>query len=292
MAYHTSFSQDETWKCDPKKHILILHGTALNKDIYHWTKTSLRMAGYDDVASILSPQLESQSIVDRLHAEAGVCVTTLDLRGHGNSTVTRGPWTIGLLAADVAEALRQIHGNSVQVHAHGHSIGFGIVLKLAMDHPELVWTVSGGGFLADMTVNNLWAAYIFSRDLVVTLLGMQRVSQAAEYVLHCAPPGMTQQLFRYVSRHGYLRASQSWLYFNEQHRLATFPVPVLWQNPIRDELAGVTLAKVQQEFDQLPISKGNRLIIYNESGTEDHCHSLLDPDRMFGDVLDFVRANS
>lgn len=241
---------------------------------------------------MLSSQLQVQSIVARLHAaEPGVCVTAMDLRGHGNSSATAGPWSVRLLAADVAEALQLIHGQEVKVHAYGHSVGFGIVLSMAFHNPQLLWSVSGGGFLPDMSSNNGWLAYIFSRESVVTALGMELVGSAGGGSISVSTPiAFITELFRFVKLRSYLYTAQSWLNYNEIDQLSTVKVPVLWQHPIRDDLGGFTIEKVERQFNQLPTLNGNKLIFYNASGDEDHCYLYLDPDKYFSDVIDFVKS--
>lgn len=44
MAYHTSYAPEKP-ECDAKKHILLIHGTGLNKDTFLWTQESLNALG-------------------------------------------------------------------------------------------------------------------------------------------------------------------------------------------------------------------------------------------------------
>ena len=291
MAYHTSYAPDNP-ECSPKKHVLLIHGTGFNKDTFFWTKDTLQKTGHEGVASVLSPQLLVQSIVDRLHAsEPGICVTAIDLRGHGNSSVTAGPWSVRLLAADVAEALQLIHGQEVKVHAYGHSVGFGIVLDIAFHYPQLLWSASGGGFLPDMSANNGWLAWIFSRAPVVNALGMElNGAVGGGSISLSTPAAFITELFRFVQLRGHLYTAQSWLHYNQIDQVSTMKVPVLWLHPIRDDLCDFTMEKVQRQFNQLPTANGNKLIVYNVSGDEDHCYNYLDPDKYFGDVIDFVKS--
>ena len=76
-------------------------------------------------------------------------LTTIDLRGHGRSDTPDGPYTIPLYAADVAVALKAIHGDDVRVHAAGISLGWGTCFSLAFNYPQLILTISGSGFLTN-----------------------------------------------------------------------------------------------------------------------------------------------
>lgn len=122
IAYRTSFSAataesdnaGSSVGCDAMKHVLLLHGIGGLGDQYVWSGDILREAGHAELASSLSPQLQvrrpiqqqlpdtytslappltfnlrvrclqHRSVAERLHDEPGVCVTTIDLRGHGD----------------------------------------------------------------------------------------------------------------------------------------------------------------------------------------------------------------
>lgn len=78
------------------------------------------------------------SQVEALRAQYRVVAP--DLRGHGESTVTPGPYHMGMLAGDVALLCAGL-GLS-RVHVVGHSLGGMVALQLALDHPQLVRSLS------------------------------------------------------------------------------------------------------------------------------------------------------
>ncbi len=75
---------------------------------------------------------------DGVVAALGGRFTTIryDLRGHGESTRARGPYSIGLLAADALALLD--HLDVARCHVAGHSLGGMIAQQVAIDAPERV----------------------------------------------------------------------------------------------------------------------------------------------------------
>ncbi|MFZ2487645.1 MAG: alpha/beta hydrolase [Anaerolineae bacterium] len=63
-------------------------------------------------------------------------VIVADLRGHGQSPKPRGPYTLPVLAADVAALLRRL--TAAPTHVAGLSLGGAVAQQLALDAPELV----------------------------------------------------------------------------------------------------------------------------------------------------------
>jgi len=282
IAFQTSYDEH---RCDAAKHIVLVHGTAVHQDVYYQTVERMKSAGYPAAdIDVLPEALREKSISDRLH-DAGMCVTTVDLRGHGRSEVTPGPYTVSLLAADVAAALKLIHGDNVKVHISGLSLGMGVVMSLAFNYPEMVRTVSGNGFLADRTTVD-FAPYIFSRSLVVDLLGMELLGKAAEQAIICAPKGFLPSLFSHAPIEGYKLASASWLNYNESDKLKDLQPAMLWLLPIRDDLCGVTIDLVKKEIKQVPLGK---LVVFNTTKNEDHCHQIFNPDEFYEPVINWIK---
>ena len=61
-------------------------------------------------------------------------VIAVDLRGHGHSSKTPGPYSIELFAEDIHKFLKSL--NIDQAHFIGHSMGGVILQELAVKHPE------------------------------------------------------------------------------------------------------------------------------------------------------------
>jgi len=67
-------------------------------------------------------------------------VITFDLRGHGQSDKPSGPYTIPLLAADLASLFQALHVTSA--HLVGISLGGAIAFQFALDYPAMVKTLT------------------------------------------------------------------------------------------------------------------------------------------------------
>ncbi len=63
-------------------------------------------------------------------------VITLDFRGHGKSFKPATGYSIGIMASDVRELLRQL--NVEQAHVGGASMGGMVALQFALTYPEMV----------------------------------------------------------------------------------------------------------------------------------------------------------
>jgi 3-oxoadipate enol-lactonase len=75
-------------------------------------------------------------------------VIAYDIRGSGRSEVTPGPYTIELLAEDLAALVDAIGLDRFAVV--GHSMGGGIALQYAATHPDRVRAVVGAGAVAEL----------------------------------------------------------------------------------------------------------------------------------------------
>lgn len=67
-------------------------------------------------------------------------VITYDLRGHGQSEKPEGPYTVPLFATDASALLAALDVRLA--HVVGVSLGGGVAFQLALDHPELVKTLT------------------------------------------------------------------------------------------------------------------------------------------------------
>jgi pimeloyl-ACP methyl ester carboxylesterase len=63
-------------------------------------------------------------------------VVVIDLRGHGRSTPTAGPYGAKIMADDAAKVLRHLSVESAVVV--GHSLGTLVASALAVEHPDMV----------------------------------------------------------------------------------------------------------------------------------------------------------
>jgi pimeloyl-ACP methyl ester carboxylesterase len=111
---------------------------------------------------------------------------TFDLRGHGQSDKPEGPYTIPMFAADTAALLKELGVESA--HVVGVSLGGAVALQLALDHPEMVKTLT--------VVNSAPAMYgsaeqikqeVDRRVAIVQQVGMRAMGEALAPNLFPAP---------------------------------------------------------------------------------------------------------
>ncbi|MGQ7844541.1 alpha/beta fold hydrolase [Granulosicoccus sp. 3-233] len=100
----------------------------------------------------------------------------IDLRGHGDSDKPTQPYSIRDMANDVASLINSL--KLTGVHAVGLSMGAQIALQLALDHPDLVATITAVNSPADMKPRRLRDRFtVMQRKLLVRLLGMRRLGR-------------------------------------------------------------------------------------------------------------------
>jgi len=67
-------------------------------------------------------------------------VLAVDLRGHGYSCKTPGPYSLDLFATDLLMLLESL--DIGKAHFLGHSLGGAVLLKLALHHPEKMYSLT------------------------------------------------------------------------------------------------------------------------------------------------------
>lgn len=67
-------------------------------------------------------------------------IIALDLRGHGLSTKTPGPYSMELFSNDIYQFLESLDIN--QAHFIGHSMGGSILLEMALTHPDKIQSLT------------------------------------------------------------------------------------------------------------------------------------------------------
>ncbi|WP_154402815.1 alpha/beta fold hydrolase [Nocardioides speluncae] len=111
----------------------------------HYLEVPGGRIAYDDTTGagpllVLSPGMgdlrSSYRLVAPELAEAGYRVVTVDLRGHGESSVPFDEYTNSATGADLAALIRHLDAGPAVVV--GHSFSGGSAVWLASEHPELV----------------------------------------------------------------------------------------------------------------------------------------------------------
>lgn len=103
-------------------------------------------------------------------------VITVDVRGHGSSDKPPGPYSIKLFSDDTAELIASL--NLSPVHVVGISMGGMIAFQLAVDHPNLLKSItivnSGPEMMARSLKEKLM---IFQRSVIFRLLSMKKIGE-------------------------------------------------------------------------------------------------------------------
>jgi pimeloyl-ACP methyl ester carboxylesterase len=158
-------------------------------------------------------------------------VITYDMRGHGQSDKPAGPYTIPMLASDLAGLLRALQIPSA--HVVGISLGGAIAFQFALDCPEMAKTLtivnsgpSLGGTLEQARQE------IERRVGVVQQLGMRAMGEALSSNLYPKPEqAALRETFieRWAQNdpQAYIEATRSMLGWNVEDQLGEIQCPTL-----------------------------------------------------------------
>ncbi len=198
-------------------------------------------------------------------------VIRIDLRGHGRSERTRGPYHIAQFARDVAVTLRRL--DATPAHVVGLSMGGMVALQLAADAPRLVRRLVVVNSIADAKLNtwrDVW--FYVSRRTAVQLLGMRRVGQIIGGRLF-PNPDQTDLRREFVKRwsqndrQAYLWAIDAILGWGVTERLPSISAPTLLvaaehdytpvatKNRIAARMPNARVAMVENARHALPVEK-------------------------------------
>ena len=144
-------------------------------------------------------------------------VVTLDMRGHGLSAKTPGPYSISLFSSDIANLMQTL--NLPAAHVIGMSLGGMVAFQLALDYPERVNSLIIINSVPDLVARN-WKDRIsfLQRLLIVNFLGMEKMGEVlAERFLPGADQAALRELFikRWAENHkpsylASLKAAYGW----------------------------------------------------------------------------------
>lgn len=156
---------------------------------------------------------------------------TPDLRGHGKSDKPKGHYTVPLFSADIMQFIKTVINQPV--HLVGHSLGGMIAFQLAVDHPEL---------LISLTIINSGPSVIFPslvsrvrflmRLLSVRLFGMHQISHALAKILF-PHPAQNQLRMQFIHRwmendpHAYLNSLHAFHDWDVTAKLTSIQCPTL-----------------------------------------------------------------
>lgn len=103
-------------------------------------------------------------------------VITLDLRGHGKTSKTTGPYSMALFAEDSAHLLESLDCGPVNIM--GISLGGMVAFQMALDHPRLIKKLVIVNSVPELVPRGLKDLLgYWQRLLIVRVLGMRRMGQ-------------------------------------------------------------------------------------------------------------------
>ena len=103
-------------------------------------------------------------------------VIAIDLRGHGRSDKPPGPYSMSMFAEDVANLLRKLETESVNVI--GISLGGMVAFQLVLDHPGLVRKMVIVNSVPELVPQGIKDVIgYWQRLVIVGLFGMEKMGQ-------------------------------------------------------------------------------------------------------------------
>jgi len=158
-------------------------------------------------------------------------VITFDLRGHGQSDKPAGPYTIPMMADDLAGLLQALNIPSADIV--GISLGGAVAFQFALDHPALVRTltiVNSGPSLGGTPEQA--KAEIERRVGIVQGLGMRAMGEALSPTLFPKPEhaAIRQSFVAHWAKNdpqAYIEATRSMLGWDVTDRLNAITCPTL-----------------------------------------------------------------
>jgi 3-oxoadipate enol-lactonase len=210
-------------------------------------------------------------------------VLTIDLCGHGRSSMGSGWLTIGDFARDVALLLQELDHR--QVHLLGFSLGAAVALQLTIDYPEHVRSITLVNGFAKFQINRKGSVQALGR---LVCLAIGRMDWLGAWIARGIFPAQDQAEWREIAsariaanpRGQYVRAVGAILRFNALSRLDDVRAPTLIIAGERDTTIGM---KSKQALARgIP---GAKLVSFPASG---HGTPYDAADRLNEITLDFL----
>ena len=103
-------------------------------------------------------------------------VISLDLRGHGRSAKSAGPYSMAIFAGDTARLIKELDAGPA--HVLGISLGGMVAFQLALDFPDQIRSLIIVNSTPEMVPRTLKEkTAIWQRLLIVRLMGMKKMGQ-------------------------------------------------------------------------------------------------------------------
>ncbi len=158
-------------------------------------------------------------------------VLNIDLRGHGRSSRTPGPYSMTLFAEDTARLIRALEFNSV--HIIGISLGGMVAFQLALDYHDLVRSLVIVNSVPELIAHNFKdRTDYWKRLLIVRLFGLEKMGKVLAERFFIGPEHEAiRQLFvrRWAANHkpSYLASLKAAFGWSVLERLGEIQVPTL-----------------------------------------------------------------
>lgn len=213
-------------------------------------------------------------------------ILVVDLRGHGKTDKPNIPYSISMFSEDVVSLIR--HLQCEPLHVVGHSMGGMIAFQLAVDHPELVKTLTIINSAPQVAFPSFRSRLNFNlRALSVKWFGMKKLSESLAKALFPKPE---QASFRemFIERwcendpQAYLNSLKAFHDWNVMDRLSALHCPVLIMTGDRD----YTPVAYKQFY--IKFIKNGHLVVIKDSG---HLTIIDQAQQCNQDIIQFLQAN-
>ncbi|MHA1111911.1 MAG: alpha/beta fold hydrolase [Promethearchaeota archaeon] len=158
-------------------------------------------------------------------------IIAIDLRGHGQTTKPKGPYSIKMFANDIVSLLKSL--NIQPVHTLGISLGGAIALQMAIDFPEFVKSIVVINSAAEIRMDSFkMRMEAFKRTLIVKLVGMKKMGEVLAPRLFIKPE-QEEQRAKLIKRwaendkKSYISAFQALLGWSVMKELPNIKCPAL-----------------------------------------------------------------
>lgn len=214
-------------------------------------------------------------------------VITVDLRGHGDSDVPPGPYSMSQFADDLLAVLD--HLALPAVHIVGFSLGGMAALQLALDHPSRLRSlclVNSGPRALKGQLRRRWELGL--RTATIRLLGMPRLGRllAPRLFPHASQAALAEQFVAQLSampRRAYLHSLRALRDWDVSERLGEVRPPTLVVAADGDY---TPVASKRAYAARMPDA---RVAVVHQSG---HATPLDQPEQLNALLLDFFAGNS
>jgi pimeloyl-ACP methyl ester carboxylesterase len=212
-------------------------------------------------------------------------IITLDLRGHGQTTKPKGPYTAKMLANDVISLLKHLEINST--HILGISLGGGIAFQIAVDFPKFVKSLIVVNSNVEVPIDSIkMKMELFKRKLIVRLVGMKKMGEVLATRLFIKPE-QEEQRTKMITR---------WAENDKKAYLASFGAIVGWS--VKEDLSKIACPTLiigsEEDYSPSDVKREYTALIPNAKFIEiedaRHAVSVEKPEELSKVVNDFLKS--